>query len=106
MELLNQLSISLQAGDGEKVAEFTKQAISQNVSPKTILDDGLIAGMNIIGEKFGKHGIKFKLIPMIDGGGVFKGKPYPQSYTPQELEIIEHDWLDEYYPLNNTQANL
>lgn len=56
-------------------------------------------------DKFEKHGIKFRLIPMIDGGCVFQGKAYPESYTPQELEMIEQDWLDEYYPLNNTDTN-
>jgi len=55
--------------------------------------------------EFGKHGIKFKLIPMIDGGGVFQGKAYPESYTSEELELIERDWLDEYFPLNNTDTN-
>lgn len=57
-------------------------------------------------DKFGKYGIKFKLIPMIDGGDVFQGKSYPKSYTSQELQIIERDWLKEYFPLNNTDANV
>jgi 5-methyltetrahydrofolate--homocysteine methyltransferase len=55
MEILNQLSNFLQQGDNEKVFELTKQAIEQNISPKDILDNGLIAGMNIIGEQFSKH---------------------------------------------------
>jgi 5-methyltetrahydrofolate--homocysteine methyltransferase len=57
MEILNQLSNFLQQGDNEKVFELTKQAIEQNISPKDILDNGLIAGMNIIGEQFSKHEI-------------------------------------------------
>jgi 5-methyltetrahydrofolate--homocysteine methyltransferase len=57
MELLNQISEFLQQGDDEKVFELTKQAIENNVSPKSILDEGLIAGMNIIGEQFRKHEI-------------------------------------------------
>ena len=51
MEILNQLSEFLQQGDDEKVFELTKQAIGQNIPPKDILDNGLIVGMNIIGEK-------------------------------------------------------
>ena len=52
MELLTQISKSLQQGDDEKVLELTKKAIEEKISPKEILDDGLIAGMNVIGEKF------------------------------------------------------
>jgi len=57
MELLNQISEFLQQGDDEKVFELTKQAIEQDLNPKVILDNGLIFGMNIIGEKFKKHEI-------------------------------------------------
>ena len=56
-------------------------------------------------EFFGRHGISFKIIPMIDGGGAYKGKPYPESYTPEELDLIERDWHAEYYPLKNTEKN-
>ena len=57
MDVLKQISEFLQNGDDEKVFELTRQAIAQNISPKDILDNGLIAGMNIIGEQFGKHEI-------------------------------------------------
>lgn len=57
MDLLNQISESLQQGDDEKVFVLTKQAISENLTPKDILDNGLIAGMNIIGEQFRQHEI-------------------------------------------------
>ena len=57
MDLLKQISDFLQQGDDEKVFELTKQAIAQDISPKDILDKGLIAGMNIIGERFRKHEI-------------------------------------------------
>lgn len=55
--LLHQISEYLQKGDDEKVFELTKQAIEQNISPKKILDNGLLAGMNVIGEQFKKHEI-------------------------------------------------
>jgi len=57
VEVLNQISIFLQKGNKEKVAEFTQKAIDKKLNPQQILDDGLIAGMNIIGEKFRKHKI-------------------------------------------------
>ena len=52
MELFNRISKSLQEGDDEKVYELTKQAINEKISPKKILDKGLISGMNVVGEKF------------------------------------------------------
>jgi 5-methyltetrahydrofolate--homocysteine methyltransferase len=57
VDILNQLSENLQKGDHEKVAELTQQALKEKLDPKTILDDGLIAGMNIVGEKFKTHQI-------------------------------------------------
>lgn len=57
MDILNQLSETLQKGEHEKVAELTNQALNDKLDPKTILDDGLIAGMNIVGEKFKTHQI-------------------------------------------------
>lgn len=57
MNILNEIAKSLQKGDHKMVFELTKQAIEQNLSPKEILDDGLIAGMNVIGERFRRHEI-------------------------------------------------
>lgn len=57
MDILQHISDSLRNGDDKKVFELTKQAIEQSISPKEILDEGFIAGMNIVGEQFGKHEI-------------------------------------------------
>ncbi len=57
MEILIQIAEWLQKGDHEKVFELTRQAIDEGVPPGDILDSGLIAGMNIIGEQFKKHEI-------------------------------------------------
>lgn len=57
MDLLKQISDFLQQGDDGKVFDLTKQAIEENIAPKDILDLGLIAGMNVIGEQFRKHEI-------------------------------------------------
>jgi 5-methyltetrahydrofolate--homocysteine methyltransferase len=57
MEILNQISKQLEIGDHEKVYELTNDAIGSNIDPKIILNDGLISGMNIIGEQFRKHEI-------------------------------------------------
>ena len=57
MDLLTQITEALQVGDHERVAELTRQAIDQQAPPASILDDGLIAGMDVIGERFRRHEI-------------------------------------------------
>ena len=52
---LNKVSETLQRGDAEKVAELVKQALEENLTPKKILEDGLIKGMSIIGGKFKRN---------------------------------------------------
>lgn len=57
MELLKQISQSLQDGDDEKVASLTKDALAAGMPAQKILDESLIAGMAIIGNKFKAHEI-------------------------------------------------
>lgn len=57
MNELTKMAEALQIGDNKTVYENTKKAIEQGIPAKTILDDGLIAGMNVISEKFRKHEI-------------------------------------------------
>lgn len=55
MELLNELSKSLQRGRLPKIKELITQALSEGIAPQTILNDGLLGGMAVIGEKFKKN---------------------------------------------------
>jgi 5-methyltetrahydrofolate--homocysteine methyltransferase len=57
MDLLNQISQYLQDGDEEKVFELVKEAIDQGNTAQDILNRGLIAGMNIVGQRFKVHEI-------------------------------------------------
>ena len=57
MDILKQISESLQQGDDRKVLESTKKAVEQKIPPKEILDKGLIGGMNVVGEKYKSHEI-------------------------------------------------
>jgi 5-methyltetrahydrofolate--homocysteine methyltransferase len=57
LDLLKDISNNLQRGDYEKVAELTGRAIDEKIPPKQILDDGLIAGMTVVGVKFKAHEI-------------------------------------------------
>lgn len=49
---LNELSLAVEQGKGKRVKELVNQAVSEGMSVKTILDDGLISAMGIVGEKF------------------------------------------------------
>ena len=46
------LAETLIAGNRDKVAELVKEALDEGIGPKEILEDGLIAGMNVIGKRF------------------------------------------------------
>lgn len=49
---LKALSEFLQKGRAKEVTELVQQALDEGMSAKTILEEGLMDGMNIIGEKF------------------------------------------------------
>ncbi len=51
-ELLQNISENLQKGRAKVVKELIQQAIDAGISPETILSEGLLDGMNIVGEKF------------------------------------------------------
>ncbi len=57
MEILQQIARKLQSGDHARVGELTRQAVADGHPAKAILDDGLIAGMNVVGERFRIHEI-------------------------------------------------
>lgn len=57
MDILKEISEYLQQGDNERVSALTKRAVEEEIPPKEILDKVLIAGMNIIGEKYRDHEI-------------------------------------------------
>jgi len=49
---LHELSLAVEQGKGKRVKELVNQAVEEGMSVKVILDDGLIAAMSSIGEKF------------------------------------------------------
>ena len=52
MELLNEISANLQIGKAKIVKTLVQQAIDEGVPASDILEQGLLAGMSIVGEKF------------------------------------------------------
>jgi len=52
MGICNEISEALQKGQAKVVKELVQKALDENVAAASILNDGLLAGMDIIGEKF------------------------------------------------------
>ena len=54
MAELKALSDAIINGDQNTAVEITRQALAEGTAPKSVLDDGLIAGMDVIGARFKK----------------------------------------------------
>ena len=52
MSILTDISEILQKGKAKIVKELVAQAVEEGISPEIILNEGLLAGMNVVGEKF------------------------------------------------------
>jgi len=52
---LAQISELLQKGQAPKVKELVQQALDEGIAPSEVLEQGLIAGMSVIGEKFKRN---------------------------------------------------
>lgn len=52
LEILEEMSGFLQKGRAKNVKALVEQALEEQIDPKAILNDGLLSGMMIIGEKF------------------------------------------------------
>ena len=52
MEILNQISALLQRGKAKDVKALVAQAIEEGIPASSILNDGLLAGMNVVGLRF------------------------------------------------------
>lgn len=52
MSVVNEISEYLQKGRAKNVKVLVSQALDEGIDPKVILNDGLLAGMMIIGTKF------------------------------------------------------
>jgi len=57
MAITNEIAECLIKGQAPKVKELVQAALDQGIAPGTVLSEGLIAGMNVIGERFKKNEI-------------------------------------------------
>ena len=52
MIILSEISENLQRGKAKLVKEMVEQALAEGCDPEKILNEGLLSGMNVVGEKF------------------------------------------------------
>lgn len=52
MSILIDISENLQKGKAKIVKGLVEQAVAEGINPEQILNEGLLAGMNVVGEKF------------------------------------------------------
>jgi 5-methyltetrahydrofolate--homocysteine methyltransferase len=57
VELLETIAAALQDGDHVKVAALVRRALDDGIPVGEVLDRGLLAGMDVIGTRFGAHEI-------------------------------------------------
>jgi 5-methyltetrahydrofolate--homocysteine methyltransferase len=84
MEILKELAGSLERGDHERVADLVGTAMERGTPVDSILNDGLIAGMNVVGEKFRLHEI---FLPDV----LLAARAMTAGMTLLKPALIEHD---------------
>jgi len=55
MSLFDEIAQTLIEGDADEVARLTQKALSEGLAPGEVLRKGLIAGMNVVGDRFKKE---------------------------------------------------
>jgi 5-methyltetrahydrofolate--homocysteine methyltransferase len=55
--ILEEMSLALQNGRAKEVMALVQQALDAMISPKSILEEGMIKGMSIVGAKFKRNEI-------------------------------------------------
>jgi corrinoid protein of di/trimethylamine methyltransferase len=55
MAVLDDIAAFLQKGKSKEVKELVQTALDQGIPAKSVLEDGLMAGMNVIGGKFKRN---------------------------------------------------
>ena len=79
MSILNEISSALQQGRVPKVKEYVQQALNEGIPAGEILEQGLLAGMNVIGEKF-KNNEVFVPEVLISARAMSKGTEILRPY--------------------------
>lgn len=79
---LKELAEAIIKGDQAKAVEITGKALEQKVPPKQILDQGLIAGMEVVGQRFKNNEI---FIPEV----LFSARTMKAAMALLEPELVK-----------------
>ncbi len=52
MNILEIIANDILDGEMDEIADHVQEALDAGIAPKTILDDGMLKGMNVVGEQF------------------------------------------------------
>ena len=79
---LKALADAIIKGDQNTAVEITKAAIAEGMAAKTVLDEGLIAGMNVVGARFKKNEV---YIPEV----LISARAMKSAMEPLEPELVK-----------------
>ena len=91
MSILNEISTFVQQGRAKNVKELVGKALEEGMSAKDILNDGLLAGMDVVGEKFKNNEVyvpEVLISARAMNMGVEMLKPYLQSAGVEEKGTV------------------
>jgi corrinoid protein of di/trimethylamine methyltransferase len=54
-DILNEISLKLQQGKAKDVKELVQKALDEGMTPEKVLNEGLLPGMSVIGDKFKRN---------------------------------------------------
>lgn len=91
MQTTEQISQYLQRGRGKQVVSLVTQALEEGIPPKVILEEGLLDGMNVIGEKFKNNEVfvpEVMIAARAMNAGITVLKPFLKSEDAQANGVV------------------
>ena len=92
MSILTDISENLQRGKAKIVKELVQQAIDEGIPVQQILDEGLLSGMGVIGEKFKNNEVfvpEVLVAARAMNAGAALLKHFVQSFGPMPTLTVE-----------------
>lgn len=83
MEILNEISLGLQKGRAKIVKQLVEEALNAGIGAEKILNEGLLAGMNVVGERF-KNGEIYVPEVLISARAMNAGAELIKPYLAKE----------------------
>lgn len=90
-ELLNEISTFMQKGRAKNVKELVAQAIEEGIDAKTILDEGLLSAMSIVGAKFKNNEVfvpEVLIAARAMNAGIEELKPYLSEVEEDKVGTV------------------